>query len=193
MVVITIILWSVLLLNLIDIPDHKIENAHLLIKKMIFWVKYDIDIKNVIKVYKTRFPDELLTSGRKLSFSQYVQVEFKDNQNIWKSTYVSPLDLDVFIKQIQLIQQDSNIISYTPISRKSIKIHLIIGFIICMLIAVLFDSYFTSSYRFIIGGPFGITILEVAIYLYFSRRFTKKICKNYYDNLEKYVIRGINV
>lgn len=164
-------------------------------------LKYKIDIDNILKVYTTDYPDEVLLSkqrGFNTNIDEYIQIEFKLN-NDWKSTVVTPDDSELFIKQIRLLQEDRSVKSFLKVNKKIVYLKLIKLIFLIYAVALVLDlsaiNFHLSNflelhhlgYLFLI--PLITPVTEYILLRTLFKKWMKNLYRDYHFNLEKYAVR----
>lgn len=188
--IITLCFW---LLILIPLPDrHKFEKRTLLIIRNFFIVRYRIPIDMIVKVYKTNNPDEFLLGNRRRGIGMvadgYIQIEFTEKNEL-KNTFVTPINSLLFMKQLELIKNDSTICGFKKPQTNILYYKKLGCFIVSIMIALVLSRLITFTHYYALL-PFILPISEILFFKWLFRNWSNRIYEEYCDNLEKYVIRN---
>lgn len=201
-IILTIPATILFLLSIKQEYPYVIEDRSIITYKFFKRLKYKIHIDNILKVYTTSYPDEVLLSNRRRGFNtnidKYIQIEFKLNYD-WKSTVVTPDDSELFIKQIELLQKDSAIMSFLCVDKKTVYLKLAKLILLIYAVALILDlssklfhlsdvlELYHLGYLFLI--PLATPILEYILLRTLFKKWIKNLYKDYHENLDKYAIR----
>lgn len=171
---ITLFMWIIFLLNCaLSLDNYTINNRMLNINRGLFKSNYQIPVDQIIKVYPTKFPDELVTLGSKYSpsfFFDYVQIEFKHNSE-WQSTYITSSYPELFSKQIGVIQQNKAIHDFIKFIPKIFCRQLFLYCLITITVSIIFDIISMTIYFF---APLWF-IIPIVKFIFVKRRLNKII------------------
>lgn len=189
------------LIGLTNSYSYKIEDRNIITYNSFGKVRHTINIDDVLKVYKTDYPDEFLLSRRRgvSAIDGFIQIEYISNK-VWKSATVTPEDSDILLKQIGLLQKDSTVKSFRTVSKQALFTKIIKLILLLFAITIGLDLSNRVIHYGSIVNKYHLGYLSLIIFIspffeygvlsYYFEKCTRSLYKDYHDNFNDYVIRS---